>query len=98
MFPQAQMKEMYRELEDTRMSREEILAQSKETEKKLKAMEADMLQMQEVCKLTLSTFYSTLLPLFHTYTYFSFHSSLPGVGSCRTSKETGSAGERRTAG
>lgn len=60
------MKEMYRELEDTRMSREEILAQSKETEKKLKAMEADMLQMQEVCKLTLSTFYSTLLPLFHT--------------------------------
>lgn len=58
------MKEMYRELEDTRMSREEILAQSKESEKKLKAMEADMLQMQEVCKLTSSTFYSTPLPCF----------------------------------
>ena len=43
------MKDLMRELEDTRMSREEILAQSKETEKKLKGMEADMLQMQEVC-------------------------------------------------
>lgn len=42
------MKELYRELEDTRMSREEILAQSKENEKKLKGMETDMLQMQEV--------------------------------------------------
>ena len=42
------MKDLVRELEDTRMSREEILAQSKETEKKLKGMEADMLQMQEV--------------------------------------------------
>lgn len=42
------MKDLIRELEDTRMSRDEILAQSKETEKKLKAMEADMLQMQEV--------------------------------------------------
>ncbi|XP_061731420.1 myosin-9-like [Nerophis ophidion] len=44
---QAQMKELIRGLDDTRMSREEILAQSKESEKKLKGMEADMLQMQE---------------------------------------------------
>lgn len=42
------MKELFRELEDARMSRDEILAQSKENEKKLKGMEADMLQMQEV--------------------------------------------------
>lgn len=42
------MKELLRDLDDARMSREEVLAQSKETEKKLKAMEADMLQMQEV--------------------------------------------------
>lgn len=49
------MKDLIRELEDTRMSREEILAQSKETEKKLKGMEADMLQMQEVSRLTPST-------------------------------------------
>ena len=42
------MKDLIRELEDTRMSREEILAQSKETEKKLKSMEAEMIQMQEV--------------------------------------------------
>lgn len=42
------MKELIRELEDTRMTREEILAQAKEAEKKLKGMEADMIQMQEV--------------------------------------------------
>lgn len=42
------MKDLIRELDDTRMSRDEILAQSKETEKKMKGMEADMLQMQEV--------------------------------------------------
>lgn len=47
--PQAQMKDLIRELEDTRMSRDEILTLSKESEKKLKTMEADMLQMQEVC-------------------------------------------------
>lgn len=42
------MKDLLRELDDTRISREEILAQSKENEKKMKGMEADMLQMQEV--------------------------------------------------
>ncbi len=60
------MKDLFRELEDTRMSREEILAQSKETEKKLKGMEADMLQMQEVGMHTTSTLYSVPLPLLHT--------------------------------
>lgn len=46
--PQAQMKDCMRELEDTRASREEILAQAKENEKKLKSMEAEMMQLQEV--------------------------------------------------
>uniref|UniRef100_A0A671RJK6 Myosin-9-like n=1 Tax=Sinocyclocheilus anshuiensis TaxID=1608454 RepID=A0A671RJK6_9TELE len=44
---QAQMKDLLRELEDTRLSREEILAQSKENEKKVKSMEAEMIQLQE---------------------------------------------------
>lgn len=55
------MKELLRELEDARMSREEVLSQSKETEKKLKAMEADMLQMQEVSRFSLFEFF---LPCF----------------------------------
>lgn len=42
------MKDYVRELEDTRTSREEILAQAKENEKKLKSMEAEMIQLQEV--------------------------------------------------
>jgi outer membrane lipoprotein-sorting protein len=42
------MKDCMRELEDTRASREEILAQAKESEKKLKSMEAEMIQLQEV--------------------------------------------------
>lgn len=45
---QAQMKDYMRELEDTRASREETLAQAKENEKKLKSMEAEMMQLQEV--------------------------------------------------
>lgn len=47
---QAQIKDYMRELDDTRVSREEILAQAKENEKKLKSMEAEMIQMQEVCR------------------------------------------------
>lgn len=50
------MKELLRELDDARMSREEVLTQSKETEKKLKAMEADMLQLQEVIIFTCLAF------------------------------------------
>lgn len=53
------MKELLRELDDARMSREEVLTQSKETEKKLKAMEADMLQMQEVSIFHLLVFHSS---------------------------------------
>lgn len=63
------MKELLRELDDTRMSREEILTQSKETEKKLKAMEADMLQMQEVSIFHLFDFF-LFSPLFCTFVYF----------------------------
>lgn len=48
---QAQMKDCMRELDDTRASREEILAQAKENEKKLKSMEAEMIQLQEVGQL-----------------------------------------------
>lgn len=44
------MKDCMRELEDTRASREEILAQAKENEKKLKSMEAEMMQLQEVSR------------------------------------------------
>lgn len=42
------MKDCVRELDDTRASREEILAQAKENEKKMKSMEAEMIQLQEV--------------------------------------------------
>lgn len=45
---QAQMKDYQRELEDTRASRDDIFALSKETEKKLKSLEAEIVQLQEV--------------------------------------------------
>ncbi|XP_053518208.1 apolipoprotein L2-like isoform X2 [Artibeus jamaicensis] len=41
-------KNYFRELEDRRTFREEILAQAKENEKKLKSMAAEMIQLQEV--------------------------------------------------
>lgn len=46
------MKDYQRELEEARASRDEIFAQSKESEKKLKSLEAEILQLQEVCLLT----------------------------------------------
>lgn len=42
------MKDYQRELEEARASRDEIFAQSKESEKKLKGLEAEILQLQEV--------------------------------------------------
>lgn len=44
------MKDYQRELEEARTSRDEIFAQSKENEKKLKSLEAEILQLQEVSK------------------------------------------------
>lgn len=45
---QAQMKELWREVEEARAAREEIFIQSRENEKKLKNLEAELLQLQEV--------------------------------------------------
>lgn len=42
------MKDYQRELEDARASRDEIFSQSRENEKKLKSLEAEVLQLQEV--------------------------------------------------
>lgn len=42
------MKELWREVEETRSSREEIFAQNRENEKRLKALEAEVLRLQEV--------------------------------------------------
>ncbi|KAK1341564.1 hypothetical protein QTO34_017979 [Cnephaeus nilssonii] len=55
---QAQMKDYKRELADVDMndSREELLAQAKENEKKLKSMEAEMIPLQELfCQETVFT-------------------------------------------
>lgn len=42
------MKDQMRELEELRLSRDEAVNESKETERKLKAMEAEALHFQEV--------------------------------------------------
>ncbi|XP_078195420.1 myosin-9 isoform X2 [Callithrix jacchus] len=44
---EAQVKDFTRELDDTRASHEEILAQAKENERNLKIMEAKMIQLEE---------------------------------------------------
>lgn len=66
---QAQMKDYMRELDDARTSREEILVQAKENEKKMKNMEAEMMQMQEVME-----------PAFRQEGLFAYFSQ--GVGHC----------------
>lgn len=45
---QAQMKELWREVEETRSSREEMFTLNRESEKKLKGLEAEVLRLQEV--------------------------------------------------
>lgn len=45
---QGQMKDFQRELEDARAAREEVLHTAKESEKKAKSLEAELMQMQEV--------------------------------------------------
>lgn len=45
---QAQMKELWREVEETRTSRDEIFALNRESDKRLKGLEAEVLRLQEV--------------------------------------------------
>lgn len=42
------MKDLLRELEELRLARDEAVNEAKETERKLKSMEADALRFQEV--------------------------------------------------
>lgn len=42
------MKDYQRELEDARAAREEVLATAKESERKAKSLEAELMQLQEV--------------------------------------------------
>lgn len=42
------MKDFQRELEDARAAREEVLTTAKESEKKAKSLEAELMQLQEV--------------------------------------------------
>lgn len=46
------MKDYQRELEDARAAREEVLTTAKESEKKAKSLEAELMQLQEVNKNT----------------------------------------------
>ncbi len=43
------MKDQMREFEDLRLSRDEALNQAKENERKIKSMEAEIMQLHEVC-------------------------------------------------
>lgn len=48
------MKDFQRELEDARAAREEVLSTAKESEKKAKSLEAELMQLQEVTRLILN--------------------------------------------
>ena len=50
---QLQMKDYQRELEDAHAAREEVLTTAKESEKKAKGLEAELMQLQEVPPLQL---------------------------------------------
>lgn len=43
------MKELQRELEDSHAAQREVLSSARESDRRSKAMEADVIQLQEVC-------------------------------------------------
>lgn len=43
------MKEVLRELDETKLTRDEVIVQSKDSEKKIQTLEAEVLQLTEVC-------------------------------------------------
>lgn len=45
------MKEVLRELDESKLARDEVVVQSKDTEKRLQTLEAELLQLTEVCVL-----------------------------------------------
>lgn len=42
------MKEVLRELDETKLSREEVITQSKDSEKRIQTLEAEVLHLSEV--------------------------------------------------
>ena len=49
------MKDYQRELDDARAAREEVLSTAKESERKAKSLEAELMQVQEVTMPTVNT-------------------------------------------
>lgn len=45
------MKEVLREFDETKLSRDDIITQAKDSEKKIQTLEAEVLQLTEVCAL-----------------------------------------------
>lgn len=43
------MKEVLRELEEAKLTRDEVISQSKDSDKKLQSLETEVLQLTEVC-------------------------------------------------
>lgn len=54
-FPQGQVKELQRELDDSRVAQKEVLNSARESERRSKAMEADIVQLHEVRPVVPST-------------------------------------------
>ena len=48
MLLQAQQKELQREVEESRLAQREVLSSAREAERRLRSMEAQTLQLQEV--------------------------------------------------
>lgn len=88
---QGQIKELLRELDETKLTRDEVITQSKDSEKKIQTLEAEVLQLTEV----------SVLHRKNTFTMgINVVSDTLNVPLCvgavcvRETEETGSAGKR----
>lgn len=89
------MKDYQRELDDARAAREEVLSTAKESEKKAKSLEAELMQLQEVMR-WIPNKVKNLCAVRGCLVTGSPSNPFPGTGCSRKSPEAGRGRERRT--
>lgn len=90
------MKDYHKELDEARASRDEIFTQSKENEKKLKSLETEILQLQEVKSSLLEELLNQCVTVFDGGPEQMMFLLSVGAGRFRESPSARRAGEGRT--
>lgn len=86
------MKELLRELDETKLGRDEVITQSKDSDKKIQTLEAEVLQLTEVCVFNVAEKKKTIN--MGVNVVIDNLDALVGAVCVRETKKTGSARKR----